>query len=190
MEEYIQEFDNSIPDMLCDEIIQMFELEEDKYNGVIMSGLNPNVKDTKDFVIPQNDSKWNRIEKFLNEELQRCLKIYINNINEFKDEKLFVKALMIQKYQKQKGKYTVHNDFHFENNTYRVFTFIWYLNDVNIGGETSFWNGKQKIVPKKGKLVFFPSSWCYPHEGKMPISNDKYILTNWFYSFMLHGSNA
>jgi hypothetical protein len=90
---------------------------------------------------------------------------------------------MLQKYNKCKGRYVYHNDFtnEPEKNRYRVITFIWYLNDVTDGGETEFFGGKINIKPEKGKLVLFPASWAFPHRGKMPISNDKYIITNWFY---------
>jgi hypothetical protein len=182
-ESFIQEFDNSLPDMLCDEIIQMFEMEEYRYVGVTLGGVNPNVKDTTDFMIPKNDSKWKKIEECLNKELNRCLSIYFNNvITDGTRNTLNVKNFMIQKYLKKEGKYAIHDDFMTLKNEYRVITFLWYLNDVNVGGETSFWKGKKNIIPKKGKLLLFPASWCYAHEGKMPISNDKYILTNWFYT--------
>ena len=38
-----------------------------------------------------------------------------------------------------------------------------------------------KIKPKKGRLLIFPSTWTYIHGGNTPISNDKYIVTGWFY---------
>ena len=63
---------------------------------------------------------------------------------------------------------------------YRVITFIWYLNNVEEGGETEFWKD-YNIKPTTGKLVLFPASWTFPHRGKMPISDDKYIITGWIY---------
>jgi hypothetical protein len=59
-------------------------------------------------------------------------------------------------------------------------TYIWYLNDVNEGGETIIWDN-HKIKPTTGKLLLFPATWTYPHSGLMPISNDKYIITGWIY---------
>ena len=89
---------------------------------------------------------------------------------------------MIQKYKKFQGKYTYHHDFYndYESKRHRTVTYLWYLNDVEEGGETEFW-GSYNIKPKKGKLIFFPATWCFPHRGKMPISSDKYIITGWFY---------
>ena len=62
----------------------------------------------------------------------------------------------------------------------RIVTFLFYLNDVEEGGETFFYNGKVK--PEAGKLILFPATWTYNHKGNMPISNDKYIVTGWFYN--------
>jgi hypothetical protein len=91
---------------------------------------------------------------------------------------------MIQKYNKGIGKYVYHNDFQIENNSdkykYRVITFLWYLNTVDEGGETEFWDS-YKIKPLSGKLLLFPANWCFQHRGIMPISDNKYIITGWLY---------
>ena len=86
----------------------------------------------------------------------------------------------IQKYDRGKGYYNYHNDFEYSNKGVRVITFIWYLNDVEEGGETEFIDGTI-IKPKKGQLLLFPSDWTYMHKGNMPLSNDKYICTGWIY---------
>lgn len=88
------------------------------------------------------------------------------------------------KNMKKKGKYLYHNDFDilFESMEFRAIAFIWYLNDVDIGGETEFFNGKIKIKPEVGKLLLFPSLWTYPHSGLIPLSSDKYIITGWLYA--------
>jgi hypothetical protein len=89
---------------------------------------------------------------------------------------------MIQKYDKLDGKYIYHDDsfIDFNKNRYRVFTYLWYLNTVTEGGETVFWDS-YKIKPEAGKLVLFPACWTFPHTGKMPISDNKYIITGWVY---------
>jgi hypothetical protein len=57
---------------------------------------------------------------------------------------------------------------------------MWYLNDVEEGGETEFF-GNYKIKPETGKFVLFPATWTYPHAALVPRSGDKYIITGWFY---------
>lgn len=192
---FIFEKDLSIPDLLCDDIILMYELENIKYPGQTISGVNKVVKDTTDMIIPKKDIKWNKIEDFLYTELSNSLKEYLDFINYnakvdhndtynfFDTDKLHIDYFMVQKYNQREGKYVYHNDSNVEhsNNRHRVLTYLWYLNDVEIGGETEFWNGIYEIKPKKGKLILFPACWSYPHRGKMPLSSDKYIITGWFY---------
>lgn len=194
MTDFIYEIKNSIPDELCDDIINMYELEDDKYGGLVFSGLRKDIKDTTDLIISKNEKRWERVQKILYNTLTNGFAEYMSHVNKseytsknvrhnlLETNKAYINNFMIQKYEKCKGKYIYHNDFSadFEKKAYRVITFIWYLNNVTEGGETEFW-GNYTIKPEKGKLVFFPASWCYPHRGKMPISDDKYIITNWFY---------
>jgi hypothetical protein len=194
MSDFIYEIKNSIPDELCDDIINMYELEDNKYGGLVFGGLIKEIKDTTDLLIPKNEKRWERLEKSLYDALSVGFKEYTTFLNkeDYKSKNrnynileftnFHIQNFMIQKYKKCEGKYVYHNDFSadYENKCYRIITFIWYLNDVTEGGETEFW-GNYTVKPEKGKLVLFPASWCYPHRGKMPISNDKYIITNWFY---------
>jgi len=201
MDKLIYENNFSIPQILCDEIIDLYEKNQElHYQGMTHGGIQKHIKDTRDFIIPKcsNDTEeWFKVEKFLYKELQKNFEKYKSKLNdtyEFKyenntnllykilDSEQHVDHFMIQKYIMGKGKYTYHHDF-FNDITkkrHRTVTYLWYLNDVEEGGETEFW-GTYKIQPKKGKLIFFPACWCFPHRGKMPISSDKYIITGWFY---------
>lgn len=103
---------------------------------------------------------------------------------------LFVDTLLYQKYSKCEGKYRYHMDdgIHSVSNIdskenkvmKRVLTYIYYLNDVEEGGETELF-GNIRIVPECGKLLLFPSEFVYPHMGRVPISVDKHIITGWVY---------
>jgi len=196
---YIYQSKNSISKPLCDDIIELYENDDSKYAGCTLGGVNKNIKDTTDFVIPKHPgTKWKKIEEFLKKELHKHLLLYLNHFNDsenylpknnngqsgcmLKGNKFQVDQFMVQKYDKGKGKYVYHNDFNndYKNKRYRVITYLWYLNDVEEGGETEFWDCF-KVKPEKGKIILFPSFWCYPHRGKMPVSSDKYIITGWFY---------
>lgn len=199
MTEYIYQIPNALPDTLCDDIIYMFELEQNNLgDGLTLSGINKPVKDTNDILIPKNDKKWERIENILKNELALGLEKYMNSLKKEEycfpnnsginftliegDNSLHIDYFMIQRYEKGKGKYVYHCDYYndVKNARYRVITYIFYLNDIVHGGETEFW-GSYKIRPEKGKLVLFPATWTYPHRGIMPISDNKYIITSWFY---------
>lgn len=190
-QQFIYTIPNSIPDETCHEIIVMFENEQTN-PGVIHSGLNKLVKDTDDFVIPKNSHKWNNIRQMLENELEKNVNKYFkkltiniftqNDYDFMNNTNSWISVLMIQRYIKNQGKYVYHNDFSLNNDkSYRIITYLWYLNDVEEGGETEFWDGEFKIKPEKGKLLLFPSTWTFPHSGKMPISSNKYIITGWLY---------
>jgi hypothetical protein len=197
--EFIREYKNSISVEICDEIIRKFELEEDKYSGRTITGVNTHIKDTTDYVLyDYNNNKlikdiWKNIDKILYDELHHKLKSYITELDDiffndisynlFKNQFLSDDGFMIQKYKQGIGKYIYHHDFKVDmiQNRHRVITYLWYLNDVDEGGTTEFLGGKLHIKPEKGKLILFPASWSFPHRGNVPISSDKYIITGWFY---------
>ncbi len=61
----------------------------------------------------------------------------------------------------------------------RYLVFLWYLNDVHEGGETAFVDLDLAVSPKAGRLLMFPPYWMFQHEGRPPISGDKYILSTY-----------
>ena len=89
-----------------------------------------------------------------------------------------------QQYKAQEGGYPYwhsevypqpgHNDA-----LHRMLLFMFYLNDVEEGGETDFFYQKRSVTPKAGRMVIAPAYFTHTHRGNMPVSNDKYILTSW-----------
>lgn len=64
----------------------------------------------------------------------------------------------------------------------RFLVMFCYLNDVAEGGETEFESDLGFTVePKCGRIVVFPPMWMWPHRGKKPISNSKYILSTYLH---------
>jgi hypothetical protein len=188
MIDYIIEYNNSIPDILCDEVIENFieHNEQDYKKGRTIGGVNTDVLDSIDIDInvAENDAWKKQTFSFLCKELLAKVKLYLNSVNKFttelKQDRLFVRQFIIRKYEKNKGKYIYHSDtlHSFTNHSTRVISFIWYLNNVDIGGDTVFFND-YNIKPEKGKLLLFPSTWTFPHTGSMPVSDDKYIIVGW-----------
>ncbi|MCY7297183.1 2OG-Fe(II) oxygenase family protein [Alteromonas sp. a30] len=62
---------------------------------------------------------------------------------------------------------------------HRMLLFMFYLNDVEEGGETEFYYQKMKVKPKQGTMVIAPAYFTHTHRGNIPKSGDKYILTSW-----------
>lgn len=85
------------------------------------------------------------------------------------------------------------SEWHIEQGTghsaSRALVWMFYLNDVEDGGETEFLFQRTKVKPKKGTIVVWPAGVTHPHRGNPPYSNDKYIVTGWF-SFPTELENA
>lgn len=187
----IKLYDNSLTFELCELIIHLFENSDSKVEGKIHSGLNKDFKITTDLNIINRGKEWGFINKILLKEIAEKLPQYYKDINTeespgkfvFYSEYYNLNTFNIQKYQKNQGHYKFHDDTGVlkEDNSSRILTYLWYLNDVEKGGETEFYNGL-KIKPKQGTLLLFPSTWTYLHRGCVPVSNDKYIVTGWVYA--------
>jgi len=192
MEEFIFQKKYSLSPELCDEIIELFN------NQPLSNRANINNEYEKYSIIPMNTNNTleDKIVKCLNKELQLCVSKYneiISNKEKYKSEYnydipfnllnnivLFTNEYSIIKYQhsllsKDKKHFTYH--LNIQNDTYSKCTFIWYLNDVYSGGETTFMSNQSSIVPEKGKIVLFPSTWCYAYKDNIPIHENKYIMT-------------
>jgi hypothetical protein len=183
----------SLSKEICNDIIVLFESQEDKYAGVQGTGtVNLNVKNTTDYKISDGGTKWKEINNLLQKELGTHIIKYLYNFRKSINNPnypvpgsntMLMDTMQLQKYTKGIGEYIMHHDslYIWEQKRVRQLTFIWYLNDVVEGGETEFWSN-YNIKPEAGKLVIFPAHWTFPHRGKMPISSDKYIITGWLYS--------
>lgn len=196
MDNFIYLIDNNLDEIFCDNLIKKYENDKNKYIGVVGRNgtINKELKNTTDLQISRYQN-WKNEDTILCQALNKGINEYIDNIlNNLTNINIFNINLnifsklynnndtgyKIQKYDRDKGYYNYHNDFEYSVKGVRVITFIWYLNDVEEGGETEFIDGTI-IKPKKGQLLLFPSDWTYMHKGNMPLSNDKYICNGWIY---------
>ncbi len=93
-------------------------------------------------------------------------------------------SINLQKYLKDKGGYPHWHSEQFPQNghneaLHRVVLYMFYLNDVEEGGETEFYYQNRLLKPKKGTMVIAPAGFTHSHRGNMPLSGDKYIATSW-----------
>jgi len=95
-------------------------------------------------------------------------------------------SINIQKYKQDEGGYFYYHSEIYphpkdkENDAlHRKLLWMFYLNDVEEGGETEFYHQQLTTKPKQGSLVIAPAGFTHTHRGNMPKSNDKYIFTSW-----------
>lgn len=170
-------FKNFLSDERCDELIQFHKDSPDKYEGVVSRNVvNNQVKRCIDVMVS---------DKKIIDDLVLCVNDMFPEIAE--KYPVIVKFPMslgypqIQRYDKETGYFKEHIDNSIYEEVERVLAFIYYLNDVEEGGETEFKTiqniGSVKIKPEKGTVVAFPVSWKFVHEGHIPMSSDKYIVS-------------
>ena len=213
------EINKSITNILCDDIISIFLLENNfinKYNKnyflinddkiIKMNDSSINYFDFKQFEIPKNSLKWNKIESILYKQLLINLKNYkdeilqfinsieynniyndYNEFNIFLNNKIFLKSFFIQEYKATNPNIFI-TDFNKQNSRYNIITFIFFLNDDNnceiiiTNNNTGLLEKKDEIIikPKKGKLVLFSENMNYQYKYKLS-ENSIFLITGQLY---------
>ena len=177
----------------CKDTINKFENDDRKIQGSTMEGVSLEFKKSTDLPISKYEDWKNEDEVFFRS-ITECLPEYYEHCNQYGPyfPHAFIGVSDYQNinpldsgYQIQRtypGEYYHwHHDGRIINNTIRVLTFIWYLNDIKHDGYTEFKNG-MKIQPEQGKLLIFPALWSYIHRGFPPKSETKYICTGWIHT--------
>lgn len=166
----------ALPVNFCEGVIAKFETDSRKANGLIGPYVfNPDVKQSKDLRISGLDDWKSEDEIFyasLSSELALLRPIYPHTIMAGNDD-----GYQIQKTEIG-GFYSTHIDWSVAVAS-RSLVVIWYLNTVEVGGETRFDYQELSVKPEVGKMLVFPPYWMYPHSGLPPVSNSKYICTTW-----------
>ena len=199
---YVKE--NVLEHEFCRDLILKFNSDDRKYQGSVgstgatgsmVANVNLKLKKCLDLGITEL-KEWSEVDKILCKSLNKNVLDYFkytnklsprgennnavfgNGIRNFRDL-----GYLIRSYEKSDGYFNWHNDFSLDKQYgLRMLTLIWYLNDVEEGGETEFVDGTI-VKPKTGQLLIFPTSWYMAHRGRMPISNKKYIITSWLYGY-------
>ncbi len=172
-------FNNAISDKLCENtIIDFNNNPQDHFNGKTGYGVDKNAKNTIDYRPKENIAQ--EYYKIIRDGLELVLK----EREGLKKYDVFLTRPQFQYNKKQQGFFEWHDDSITKySGKSRILASIFYLNDVEKGGETEFKYQKYSVKPEKGKLIMFPATWSYFHKGHIPMSNDKYIITNFIFRF-------
>ena len=176
----IKVYEKALDFDVCDYLIDLFEkreknherLDNDRKPNFTQINLTEICKESTDI----QDAHSIIVSSILN---------YKNEYYSYIDERCFpnsyaLEELRIKRYNIDgNDAFDTHVDVTDCESSKRFLSFLIYLNDVNHGGETVFKD--MSIKPKKGKLIVFPPLWMFPHCGKEPISNSKYILSTYLH---------
>ena len=180
--------DHDLEPDICKQVIDKFENEDRKKLGMFGNNItDTSIKTSIDYHIRYGITKWEPERKIFYDALHVDIQQYVAHLKSFLPEgKMSIsKNITDSGYQIQRtdpgGFYTWHHDCHAcPSMGVRLFTYIWYLNDVKRGGYTEFASGI-KVKPKQGRVLMFPATWDYIHRGYPPKDEIKYIVTGWVY---------
>lgn len=166
-----------IDEKVCDKILKIFKI-------------NHNMNSTHKHTPPRN-YYFNKFEKEIYTEdvyasfLSQLKLVLTNYLNSYEHAGANGIHNLCDDLRVQYFKPPEHYDtFHYERNCQihgisKTLVFITYLNDVVEDGETEFYYHNERIKPKKGLTIVFPTEWTHTHQGRKT-NEDKYILTGWF----------
>jgi hypothetical protein len=167
-ETFIYEKKDSITTELCKDIIELFEKENVNNDYYYNIDCKPN---------------FHKIKNHLTQQLTKNLTEYERNINKIKNYTILKSCCRNFVFYIEKNK--PKNIFNYTNRntigstSIKMLMYIWFLNDYD--GEISFWN-EYKIIPKAGKFLLFPLSWCFPYQELINLQDDKYIIYGYIYA--------
>ena len=167
---------------LCDELIQFYENNPNKFKGTFGAESSVNSKYKQSTEINFNPGDGEMFNKYI-EELNKVCHVYKKKykFSDIQQNKWSWIGSKIQKYGPNEG----YHVWHCENegsfiSINRHLVFMTYLNDVTDGGETGFFYQDLKIKPQKGLTLIWPAIWTHTHKGFSSLSQEKYIVTGWY----------
>mgnify|MGYP001248883894 FL=1 len=203
IKDFIWVKENSLSEDFCKHVIEKFDNDSRKRDGIIGkedARVDKSIKDTKDLNISFCDD-WKEEDTTLFNALAEGLdgyNEYLCEINEgiagTPNPKLWQNdtGYKVQKYEPG-GSYHWHHDWSMTGGyqsgvltkdpvASRIFTFMWYLNTIEKkdDGYTEFADGT-RIQPECGKIMIFPATWTYLHRGYPPRVK-KYVCNGWIHA--------
>lgn len=184
-ETYIREHREAVPAALCREIIDTFKGDHDGrvIGNTGIRGHDASLKVSNDIYITErsktNFSIWGEIDSKLAELVNKSFNMFGQSCRAIREAlpPFADTGYLMHEYEKGKGFFKPHSD---AANIYYCNQFascVMYMNTVEEGGETHFPDWGVKIKPEQGKMLWYPSALTHRHEGCMPISDNKYIVT-------------
>jgi prolyl 4-hydroxylase len=177
---YVTYYDNAIDKKLCQEIIDRFEQNIDQQEDTILQGH----RSFKEINITKH-ANWKDVNDRLLDLMQHNLGKYMSQFDvdaKAWPEQVGYEMIRMKRYlPNDEDEFAFHVDVQDYATARRFLVYFFYLNDVEVGGETAFqYNRNQpilkKVKPVAGRLLMFPPLWTHPHIGMKPISGPKYIL--------------
>lgn len=174
----VKVYENILGDSVCQSIIQHF-YDRDIGQDVVRNEGKPN------FTQWNVNRHFSEIVPYLVERVKVCIDIYQSDLlglTRHMPPMKHLEEFRVKKYQPGgEDRFDEHIDVADYNSARRYLALLFYLNDVEEGGETNFPFHDIIITPKMGSVLIFPPTWEYPHLGKPPLSGNKYIMSTYLH---------
>jgi len=173
---FIQTYDNAIPDSLCDDLIQKFESNKDQWENRSKLSSERSLSFNEIHLLKYTDT-WKDESKVLQEIFTK----YIDDYKKLYSEYCFPNEYGLEPFKMKKydsngvDEFGWHVDVNSKSNMHRWLGFFLYLSD-NEEGKTEFPYQNTITDCKKGSMVVFPPMWPWFHRGTKPIKEPKYFM--------------
>ena len=180
LKEFIHVYENALEPDICDFLINLFDQVTDKHERYVNQG-KPNFTQ---FNLTEHRELAPEINQVHNHIIKNIFD-HRDKYYEFTDPRVFPQEHALEQFRVKKynpdgeDRFDTHVDVVDYGTARRFLSFMWYLNDVETGGNTVFKDFM--IQPKKGSLLVFPPLWMFPHKGEPPISGPKYIMSTYLH---------
>jgi len=191
--DWIGVWEGFVPKFLCEKAINHFEdivntscmyndRDQQYHQPIDGEGQFKNAKLGRDDLSILLNNTDTTLGANFNQYLKATIMHYIDKYSQLRNVKMFSSDIKMQKTEPEGGYHIWHyesSDFHCKD---RELVWIVYLNDMPEGeGETEFLHQRRRIRPTQGTVVIWPAGMTHVHRGLTVYSQDKYILTGWYF---------
>lgn len=186
LSDYVKVYDDVFDKDTCNELIKLFDQETPLSSPYVRKS---------DFKWEQDYRCFNEMDITKVESFKPLLSMYYARVKQVCDHyklsvssnffptKLVFEDARLKKYEANDyDQFGWHTDVGDKASSSRYLVMFTYLNDVEVGGETEFQsNFDFTVKPVCGRMIVFPPMWMFPHRGKKPVSEPKYILSTYLH---------
>jgi len=176
LNDLIHVYENALDPDICNFLVSVFDQVSNLHERVDNEG-KPNFTQ---FNLTENSKATDELNSIHNHIIKNIFE-YRDKYYEFIDNRVFPQEYTLEQFRIKKynpggeDRFDTHVDVVDYATARRFLSFMWYLNDVESGGETVFKD--LSVKPKRGTLLIFPPLWMFPHKGISPLSGPKYIMS-------------
>jgi predicted 2-oxoglutarate/Fe(II)-dependent dioxygenase YbiX len=182
IEDYIVEFEDIIPDSLCDAIMKEYSNDAEWSPTYIGRGVvDKSVRNVNSVLMSQPDVISRNLEyrKFLDQKVFEAAATAIKKYNEKFPEAKIEQDSGYELLRYDEGFFYKQHTDSFKAQP-RAVSCSFALNDDYEGGEFAFFDNEFYFKLKKGSVLMFPSNFMYPHEILPVTKGTRYSIITWF----------